>query len=137
PGSRHGTRRPSPAARGHPARPARRTVERRDPAAYGTRPHPAGRCGVPAPRGPSARGTPWPPGGAAPRRTEKGVRVVSGTDRPEDGYGSAARIRAGILAFACGDALGVPWENRPVAEIDAARLDELPQRPGWPRGATS
>ncbi|MFO7251450.1 MAG: ADP-ribosylglycohydrolase family protein [Actinomycetes bacterium] len=62
---------------------------------------------------------------------------MSGTDRPEDGYGSAARIRAGILAFACGDALGVPWENRPVAEIDAARLDELPQRPGWPRGATS
>ncbi|MEV5414226.1 ADP-ribosylglycohydrolase family protein [Thermopolyspora sp. NPDC052614] len=53
---------------------------------------------------------------------------------PPDGY---LRLRNGIVAFACGDALGVPWEGRVSAEIDAARLEELPRRWGWPRGATS
>jgi len=62
---------------------------------------------------------------------------LSHPDQAATGPGSAGRIRSALLAFACGDALGVPWEGRPAAEIDAARLDELPQRPGWPRGATS
>jgi ADP-ribosylglycohydrolase len=68
---------------------------------------------------------------------EEEAHVVNRTDQIGEAVGSAARIGAGIMAFACGDALGVPWENRPVSEIDAGRLDELPQRPGWPPGATS
>lgn len=47
------------------------------------------------------------------------------------------RIRAGLTAFACGDALGVPWEGRSPAEIDPAALDGLPHRRSWPPGATS
>lgn len=68
---------------------------------------------------------------------EEGAHVLSHTDQIGTGGGAAGRIGAGILAFACGDALGVPWEGKPAAAIDAARLDELPQRPNWPRGATS
>jgi tetratricopeptide (TPR) repeat protein len=49
----------------------------------------------------------------------------------------AARIRAGLTAFAAGDALGVPWEGRPPAEIDPDQLTAIPVRNGWPRGATS
>lgn len=47
------------------------------------------------------------------------------------------RIRAGLLAFCAGDALGVPWEGAPPARVDADRLDDLPERDGFPRGATS
>ncbi len=50
---------------------------------------------------------------------------------------SAARIRAGMAAFAAGDALGVPWEGRPPREIDADQVTAVPVRNGWPRGATS
>jgi ADP-ribosylglycohydrolase len=49
----------------------------------------------------------------------------------------ADRIAQAMLAFAAGDALGVPWEGRPAAEIDPERVAELPARAGWPRGATS
>ena len=47
------------------------------------------------------------------------------------------RIRAGLVAFFAGDALGVPWEGEPPSAIDAARLADLPERDGFPRGATS
>ncbi|GAA5071177.1 ADP-ribosylglycohydrolase [Thermocatellispora tengchongensis] len=50
---------------------------------------------------------------------------------------TAERIRSGLIAFACGDALGVPWEGRVASQIDAAALDTLPRRGDWPRGATS
>ena len=49
----------------------------------------------------------------------------------------AARIRAGLLAFAAGDAVGVPWEGRPPSDIDPDRVPAVPARDGWPRGATS
>lgn len=49
----------------------------------------------------------------------------------------ADRIQAGLTTFAAGDALGVPWEGKPPADIDIRQVTEVPQRPGWPRGAFS
>jgi ADP-ribosylglycohydrolase/tetratricopeptide (TPR) repeat protein len=51
--------------------------------------------------------------------------------------GAAERIAAGLLAYALGDAFGLPWEGTPPAHIDVAAAERLPARPGWPRGATS
>jgi ADP-ribosylglycohydrolase/tetratricopeptide (TPR) repeat protein len=59
-------------------------------------------------------------------------RLFPGQDVPP-----AVRIRAGLLAFSAGDALGVPWEGRPPSEIDPDQVTALPARRGWPRGATS
>jgi ADP-ribosyl-[dinitrogen reductase] hydrolase len=47
------------------------------------------------------------------------------------------RIRAGIVAYAAGDALGVPWEGRTPEEVRWEALEELPARGDWPQGATS
>jgi len=49
----------------------------------------------------------------------------------------AARIRGGLVAFAAGDAAGVPWEGRPPRDIPPDRVLTIPAREGWPRGATS
>jgi ADP-ribosyl-[dinitrogen reductase] hydrolase len=46
-------------------------------------------------------------------------------------------IRAGIVAYAAGDALGVPWEGRTPDEVRWEALEALPARGDWPRGATS
>ncbi len=56
---------------------------------------------------------------------------------PDQAVPSAARIRSGLLTFAAGDALGLPWEGRPPAEIDPGQITVLPARDGWPRGTTS
>jgi ADP-ribosyl-[dinitrogen reductase] hydrolase len=50
---------------------------------------------------------------------------------------SPQNIRAGILAYAAGDALGVPWEGKAPDEVHWDELEELPARGDWPRGATS
>jgi ADP-ribosyl-[dinitrogen reductase] hydrolase len=50
---------------------------------------------------------------------------------------SSQHIRAGILAYAAGDALGVPWEGRTPDDIHWEKLEELPARGDWPRGSTS
>ena len=47
------------------------------------------------------------------------------------------RIRAGIVAYAAGDALGVPWEGSTPDEVRWEALEALPARGDWPRGATS
>jgi ADP-ribosyl-[dinitrogen reductase] hydrolase len=47
------------------------------------------------------------------------------------------RIRAGIVAYAAGDALGVPWEGSTSDEVRWEALEALPPRGDWPRGATS
>jgi ADP-ribosyl-[dinitrogen reductase] hydrolase len=47
------------------------------------------------------------------------------------------RIYAGLTAFACGDAAGVPWETMRPDEIDIQTIPLLPQRRGWPSGAIS
>jgi ADP-ribosylglycohydrolase len=50
---------------------------------------------------------------------------------------SPRNVRAGILAYAAGDALGVPWEGKTPDEVRWETLEELPARGDWPRGATS
>jgi ADP-ribosylglycohydrolase len=47
------------------------------------------------------------------------------------------RIAAALVAFACGDAFGLPWEGSAAGTADLARAEELPPRPGWPAGSTS
>src|SRR5262249_57158407 len=56
---------------------------------------------------------------------------------PDQAVPPAARIRAGVLAFAAGDALGLPWGGRPPDEIEPHQVTGIPVRHGWPRGATS
>jgi ADP-ribosyl-[dinitrogen reductase] hydrolase len=46
-------------------------------------------------------------------------------------------IRAGIIAYAAGDALGVPWEGKTPDQVPWEKLEELPARGHWPQGATS
>jgi ADP-ribosyl-[dinitrogen reductase] hydrolase len=60
-------------------------------------------------------------------------------DRPSpDGVAPTPQhIRAGIVAYAAGDALGVPWEGRTPDEVRWEALEALPPRGDWPRGATS
>jgi ADP-ribosyl-[dinitrogen reductase] hydrolase len=50
---------------------------------------------------------------------------------------SPQNIRAGILAYAAGDALGVPWEGKTPDAVHWEALEELPARGDWPRGSTS
>jgi ADP-ribosylglycohydrolase len=58
---------------------------------------------------------------------------------PEDVFDLAGRIDGALNAYACGDALGVPWESPANANVGAAasQIEQLPAREGWPRGATS
>ena len=58
---------------------------------------------------------------------------------PEDVFDLAGRIDGALTAYACGDALGVPWENAPDANADATpgQIEQLRAREGWPSGATS
>jgi ADP-ribosyl-[dinitrogen reductase] hydrolase len=46
-------------------------------------------------------------------------------------------VGAGIVAYAAGDALGVPWEGSTPDEVRWEALEALPARGNWPRGATS
>jgi ADP-ribosyl-[dinitrogen reductase] hydrolase len=46
-------------------------------------------------------------------------------------------LRAGIVAYAAGDALGVPWEGRTPDKVRWEALETLPARGNWPQGATS
>lgn len=50
---------------------------------------------------------------------------------------SPQHVRAAILAYAAGDALGVPWEGKTPDEVEWEALEELPARGDWPRGSTS
>jgi ADP-ribosylglycohydrolase len=50
---------------------------------------------------------------------------------------TADRIEAALIAYACGDAFGLPWEGHPPAAVDLAAAARLPARDGWPHGATS
>ena len=58
---------------------------------------------------------------------------------PEDVFDLAGRIEGALTAYACGDALGVPWESRPGAGAHArsSEIEQLPAHGQWPRGATS
>ena len=50
---------------------------------------------------------------------------------------SPHHLRAAILAYAAGDALGVPWEGKTPDGVEWEKLEELPTRGDWPRGSTS
>jgi len=56
---------------------------------------------------------------------------------PELGPTLRERIHAGLLAYAGGDALGLPWEGRPPTGVSTAELERLPGSERWPSGATS
>jgi len=58
---------------------------------------------------------------------------------PEEVYDLGERIAGALTAYACGDALGLPWENasRASAVPPASHIEWLPAREGWPRGVTS
>ncbi len=56
---------------------------------------------------------------------------------PAVAYPLADRIAAAMTAYACADALGLPWENFPPAGASAGEIEALPARAGWKRGATS
>ena len=58
---------------------------------------------------------------------------------PQDVFDLAGRIDGALTAYACGDALGVPWESlrNPNVGTAASQIEQLPAREGWPRGATS
>ncbi len=84
---------------------------------------------------------------AARRAVEEGARARVQQERkgfgllstlfPELGFSYSGRIAAGLLGYAYGDAVGLPWEGRPPAEIDMAQVPSLPVRPNWSKGATS
>ena len=52
------------------------------------------------------------------------------SDRPSfDGVAATSQhVRAGIVAYAAGDALGVPWEGRTPEEVRWEALEALPAR---------
>jgi ADP-ribosyl-[dinitrogen reductase] hydrolase len=62
---------------------------------------------------------------------------LSDRSSPEGIAPTQQHIRAGILAYAAGDALGVPWEGSTPDEVRWEALEGLPARGDWPRGATS
>ncbi|HEX8008289.1 MAG TPA: ADP-ribosylglycohydrolase family protein [Trebonia sp.] len=58
---------------------------------------------------------------------------------PGEVFDLGQRTDGALTAYACGDALGVPWETAPNGNTDttASQIEQLPARQGWPRGATS
>jgi len=63
--------------------------------------------------------------------------LLSNQRSPDGVAPTPQHLRAGILAYAAGDALGVPWEGRTPDEVRWEALEALPARGDWPRGATS
>jgi ADP-ribosyl-[dinitrogen reductase] hydrolase len=63
--------------------------------------------------------------------------LVSDRRSPHGVTPAPHNICAGIVAYAAGDALGVPWEGRTPDEVRWEALEELPARGDWPRGSTS
>src|SRR4029450_1473621 len=57
--------------------------------------------------------------------------LVLGGD-PDGIAPSPRQVRAAILAYAAGDALGVPWEGKTPEEVDWEGLEELAARGEWP-----
>jgi ADP-ribosyl-[dinitrogen reductase] hydrolase len=76
--------------------------------------------------------------GAAARRSiqSRGYGLLSQL-YPALAYPLADRIAAAMTAYACGDALGLPWEKSPPTGASPAQIEALPACEGWQRGATS
>jgi ADP-ribosylglycohydrolase len=56
---------------------------------------------------------------------------------PEGKRDPGVRIHAGLLAYAAGDAFGLPWEGKMPGEIRLDRLDDVPTPEGWSQGSTT
>jgi ADP-ribosylglycohydrolase/tetratricopeptide (TPR) repeat protein len=56
-----------------------------------------------------------------------------------EAFSYSERISAALLAYACGDALGLPWEMLPANLVRVDAITALPPRTtgGWDRGDTS
>jgi ADP-ribosyl-[dinitrogen reductase] hydrolase len=67
----------------------------------------------------------------------EGGAVLSDRRFPDGIDATPQHIRAGIVTYAAGDALGVPWEGSTPDEVRWEALEALPARGDWPRGATS
>ena len=63
--------------------------------------------------------------------------MLSDRRSPDGVAPTPQHIRAGIVAYAAGDALGVPWEGRTPDKVHWEALEALPARGDWPHGATS
>jgi ADP-ribosylglycohydrolase len=70
-------------------------------------------------------------------RIKGGAWLVADRHSPDGHAPTPQHIRAGILAYAAGDALGVPWEGSTLEEVRWEALEALPARGDWPRGSTS
>ncbi len=68
---------------------------------------------------------------------ERGDFGLLGSLYPDLAYRYADRVAAGLLGYAAGDAVGLPWERMPPDEIDHERLPWLHATAEWPAGATS
>ena len=55
---------------------------------------------------------------------------------PGTAFPLSERITAALTAYGCGDALGLPWEQK-ARPATAEEIEALPPRQGWPGGATS
>jgi ADP-ribosylglycohydrolase/tetratricopeptide (TPR) repeat protein len=76
-------------------------------------------------------------GAAARAMMHRGGYLLLATKYPEAAFFYHHRVAAGLLAFAAGDAVGLPWERRPPSEVEADRLPLLVGTAGWAAGSTS
>ncbi|MDF3044064.1 MAG: hypothetical protein K0R30_292 [Ornithinibacter sp.] len=56
---------------------------------------------------------------------------------PDTAFSYRERIAAGFLAYAAGDAVGLPWEGKPPADVEKDRLPSLHATESRPAGSTS
>ena len=85
--------------------------------------------------------------GASRRSLEEGASARTQLERGEFGlltslypdvaYRYRDRVEAGLIGYAAGDAVGLPWERMEAAEIDPSRLPSLHATDEWPAGSTS
>jgi ADP-ribosylglycohydrolase len=56
---------------------------------------------------------------------------------PQLAFSYRERVEAGLVAYACGDALGLPWEGMQPDRIDPSKILSMPTIGAWPKGGTS
>jgi ADP-ribosylglycohydrolase/tetratricopeptide (TPR) repeat protein len=74
---------------------------------------------------------------SARAQMERGEFGLLTTLYPDIAYSYGSRVEAGLLGYAAGDAVGLPWEGTPPTEIDPNRLPSLHATDEWPAGSTS
>jgi tetratricopeptide (TPR) repeat protein len=56
---------------------------------------------------------------------------------PQIGYALTERVAGGLTAYACGDAVGLPYENLPPSDVSIEEIEALRPRGSWSAGETS